>query len=175
MNLFQKPKIIVPDYNNVPSFTLDLNKNFYKTGYGVIIEKTAMSPLYILGLLNSKLLFLYLHSIGTTLQSGYIRFWTQFIRKLPIYSINFADPADKVRHDRMVSLVERMLELHKRTSSQPPPTGGGARYAGGGGRTPQEQEMVRREIESTDRQIDSLVYELYGLSPEEISIVEGKE
>ena len=35
-------------------------------------------------------------------------------------------------------------------------------------------EMIRREIESTDRSIDRLVYELYGLSPEEISIVEGK-
>jgi len=30
-------------------------------------------------------------------------------------------------------------------------------------RTPQEQEMARREIESTDRAIDKLVYEL---SPE---------
>jgi len=37
---------------------------------------------------------------------------------------------------------------------------------------PQEQEMVKREIESTDREIDSLVYELYGLSEDEIKIVE---
>lgn len=33
----------------------------------------------------------------------------------------------------------------------------------------------QREIESTDRQIDSLVYKLYGLSPDEIKIVEGKQ
>jgi Spy/CpxP family protein refolding chaperone len=71
----------------------------------------------------------------------------------------------------MVSLVERMLALHKLIPSQPSPAGRGAK--GGGGRTPQEQEMVKREIESTDRQIDQLVYELYGLSPEEIKIVEG--
>jgi hypothetical protein len=30
------------------------------------------------------------------------------------------------------------------------------------------------KIGSTDRQIDGLVYELYGLSPDEIKIVEGK-
>lgn len=36
-----------------------------------------------------------------------------------------------------------------------------------------EQQMVKREIESTDRGIDGLVYELYGLSEEEIRIVEG--
>jgi len=34
--------------------------------------------------------------------------------------------------------------------------------------------MIRREIESTDGEIDALVYELYGLTKEEIKIVEGK-
>lgn len=33
---------------------------------------------------------------------------------------------------------------------------------------------VEREIESTDRAIDNLVFELYGLSEEEIKIVEEK-
>ena len=33
--------------------------------------------------------------------------------------------------------------------------------------------MIRREIESTDRLIDALVYELYGLTEEEIKMVEG--
>jgi hypothetical protein len=56
----------------------------------------------------------------------------------------------------VVSLVERMLELHKRNP-----------------RTPQEQEMAKREIESTDRQIDRLVYELYRLTEDEMGIVEG--
>ena len=56
----------------------------------------------------------------------------------------------------------------------PPPlsvfdNGGGQ----GGGRTPQEQEMVKREIESTDKAIDRLVYALYGLSEDEIRIVES--
>ena len=41
-------------------------------------------------------------------------------------------------------------------------------------RTPQEQEMVKREIESTDKSIDRLVYELYGLSEDEVKIVESK-
>ena len=46
-------------------------------------------------------------------------------------------------------------------------------------RTPQEQEMVKREVESTDGRIDRLVYELshkrmiYGLTEDEIKIVEG--
>jgi hypothetical protein len=34
--------------------------------------------------------------------------------------------------------------------------------------------MLQREIESTDAAIDALGYELYGLTEEEIKIVEGK-
>jgi hypothetical protein len=52
--------------------------------------------------------------------------------------------------------MERVLELHKRTA-----------------RTPQEQERLAREIAETDAQIDRLVYALYGLTEEEIRVVEG--
>jgi len=37
---------------------------------------------------------------------------------------------------------------------------------------PQRREQIQREIDATDRQIDQLVYQLYGLSDEEIRIVE---
>ena len=50
-----------------------------------------------------------------------------------------------------------MLELHKRPAA----------------RMPQEKESLQREIESTDGRIDRLVYELYGLSEDEIRIVES--
>ena len=69
----------------------------------------------------------------------------------------FAEDADTVRHDRMVALVEQMLALHKQLPLA---------------RTPHEQTALERQIEATDRQIDALVYELYGLTEEEIAIVE---
>ena len=40
-------------------------------------------------------------------------------------------------------------------------------------RTPGESALLQRQVEFTDRQIDRLVYALYGLSEEEIKIVEG--
>jgi len=40
-------------------------------------------------------------------------------------------------------------------------------------RTPQEQVALTRQVAATDAQIDRLVYELYGLTEEEIRIVEG--
>jgi len=65
----------------------------------------------------------------------------------------------------MVSLVERILALHKSLAH---PTGMISAH------TPSEKDRLMREVESTDKAIDSLVYELYWLSEEEVRIVEGK-
>ena len=40
-------------------------------------------------------------------------------------------------------------------------------------RTPAERELYARQIEATDGEVDRLVYELYGLTEEEVAIVEG--
>ena len=39
-------------------------------------------------------------------------------------------------------------------------------------RTPTDKTAIQRQIDATDRQIDNLVYELYGLTDKEIRIVE---
>jgi type II restriction/modification system DNA methylase subunit YeeA len=60
----------------------------------------------------------------------------------------------------MVALVERMLELHKQKHAA---------------RSESARARLEREINVTDEQIDALVYELYGLTEEEIKVVEGGE
>jgi hypothetical protein len=57
----------------------------------------------------------------------------------------------------MESLVERMLYLHKRLAET---------------KAGHEKTLLQRRIEATDKQIDRLVYELYGLTEEEVKIVE---
>ena len=42
-------------------------------------------------------------------------------------------------------------------------------------KTPHEQESLQRQIAATDKAIDALVYELCGLTEDEIRIVEGGE
>lgn len=42
----------------------------------------------------------------------------------------------------------------------------------GTARTPQEQTAIERQIAATDALIDRLIYDLYGLTDEEIRIVE---
>jgi hypothetical protein len=38
---------------------------------------------------------------------------------------------------------------------------------------PHEKEAIQRQIDATDKQIDQLVYKLYGLTDEEVRVVEG--
>ncbi|MBI5473665.1 MAG: Eco57I restriction-modification methylase domain-containing protein [Ignavibacteriae bacterium] len=159
MTLFSKEKLIVPDYNNVASFTIDRNGHFYKTGYGVLTKEGTLDYKYVLALLNSTLLFTLLKSISTSLRGGYIRFWTQFIEQLPIRTINLSDESDKARHDHIVKLVEQMLAAKEKLAKA---------------KTDSDVNRLELECESLDRQIDAVVYELYGLTEEEIKIVEGK-
>ena len=58
----------------------------------------------------------------------------------------------------MVGLVETMLKLRKDLPKA---------------KTPHQQESVQRQIAATDNQIDTLVYELYGVTEEDTKIVEG--
>jgi hypothetical protein len=159
MTLFQKSKIIVPDYNNIASFTFDSGGHFYKTGYGILVKNESLSPLYVLGLLNSPLLFKYLKSIGTSLRGGYIRFWTKFIEQLPIRAIDFSNPSDNSIHSRVVTLVEQILKLHKELVNA---------------KSEAHRTVTQRQIDSTDHEINWLVYELYGLTEKEIAIIEEK-
>jgi hypothetical protein len=82
----------------------------------------------------------------------------QYIQQLPIHNIDFTDPADRASHARMVGLVESMLKLHEQLAAAT---------------TAHDKTLIQRQIDPTDRQIDALVYELYGLSQEEIALVEG--
>jgi hypothetical protein len=157
MTLFNREKIVVPDYNNEASFTSDKEGFFYKTGYGIVTTNDALDMTYLLALLNSKLLFQFLLRIGTCLRGGYVRFWSMYLEQLPIRTIDFSDAKDKARHDKMVSLVQRMLHLHKRLQTV---------------NTEHERTLLQRQITTTDVEIDHLVYELYDLTDEEIAIVE---
>ena len=71
---------------------------------------------------------------------------------------HFTNPAEKAQHDKLVALVESMLELQKKHHDA---------------RMEQDKELYERRIKLVDAQIDGLVYELYGLTGEEIKVVEG--
>ena len=118
-----------------------------------------MKPKYILGLLNSRLLFWKLKQASNLFRGGWITCTKQYFGELPIRNINFSDARDKAYHEKMISLVERMLDLHEQFALMGNPT---------------DQTYLKHEIDPTEREIDQLVYALYGLTEADIAVIEGQ-
>jgi len=161
LQVIAQPKILTADLNPSASFCVDEDGTVCfpggaAGGYGVLAQDISWQ--YVLGLLNSRLLDWFLKRVSTQFRGGWYSFEAKYIRQLPMRPIDFDDPEDVERHDQMVTLVERMLDLHKRLPEA---------------KTPQKRQRLEREIRDTDAAIDALVYELYDLTPEEIAIVEG--
>jgi hypothetical protein len=152
---FEEPKIVYAEIAAIGQFTLDLNCSYYDTTAYIMVKDTELT--YLLGLFNSKLWSFVFSNTSSKIRGGFYRWKRQYMSPLPIRTIDFSDPADVARHDRMVELVQTMLDLHKQLSSAGPD---------------HDRTLIARRIEATDRQIDALVYELYGLTEEEIGIVE---
>lgn len=90
-----------------------------------------------------------------------------------------SNPAEKEKHDKMVELVERMLELNKRLnlSTLDQTTHvltRGMMSSHEKELSSQEKKIITKQMDYSDREIDRLVYELYELTEEEIKIVEGE-
>ena len=155
---FDSAKIMTPDIAYGCQFTYDFDRNYHTT----TVYSLALNPLYendkffLLGLLNSKLMWFFLMNTGNVLKGGYFRFKTNYLRPFSLANIDKEEKGKVKFNDSIASLAEQALFLHKQTPA-----------------TPQEHEQLQRQIAATDRQIDALVYQLYGLTDEEIRIVEG--
>lgn len=137
---------IIAGYDNEQFFALD-------TCYVSKNVPDDINVKYITGILNSKMInFWYGFYYRTATVSTYE------IHSIPIRSIDFTNPDDVKLHDRMVGLVEEMLTLHERLA---------------GVKSDADRTRLERAIKKTDKKIDALVYELYGLTEEEIRVVEG--
>ena len=157
--IFNGAKIIFPDITKEPRFCLDTEGHYLaNTGYCI-----GLGDLYLLGILNSRLFWFAISNISIPfgIRGGKYRYRLiyQYMQKVPIRPINSGDLDEMAQHDRMVTLVERMIELNKRKHS--------------GKLAPSQIDRMDREIAATDEEIDNLVYELYGITDEERKIIEA--
>jgi len=160
------PKLVVPSLANQSSFAPDLKGEYYFAGsgggggggYGIVLnDNEPISYYYLLGILNSTISTFFLKNVSTTFRGGYMALNRQYIEKIPIRTIDFDNPKEASLHNKMVELVEKMLKLHEDLTNS---------------KIPNEKEMIQRQIDATDKQIDQLVYDLYDLTSEEIKIIE---
>jgi hypothetical protein len=155
-DLLDKPKIVYPDMSRYPKFSLDTRGMYFSNTVYFI----ASDSLFLLGLLNSSLLWFVIRGLSNALRGGLWRFrlFSGHVEKLPIRVLDVSNSADKARHDRMVGLVEQMLAAKKQLA---------------GAQSDKDKDFYTNRCDGLDRQIDALVYDLYALTPAEIKIVEG--
>jgi hypothetical protein len=163
---FDGPRILVREITGRGTHQIHatfLTEDFvnYKSILNVLLNGGSRSAgyneRYFLGLLNSRVLSWYFPRASNKLVTRtFPRISILDLKRFPIRTLDLADPAETARHDRMVALVEQMLELHERAAT-----------------TAHDRQLLRRQIETTDQQIDRLVHELYGLTEEEVAIIES--
>ncbi|MCJ7813044.1 Eco57I restriction-modification methylase domain-containing protein, partial [bacterium] len=114
--------------------------------------------LFLLGILASSVGGWYIQNKHGIYDTLYPWFTKEQLAQFPIPQIDFTKERDRSRHDEMVAKVEAMLEAKKQLTRL---------------KTDKDKTYYENKCASLDRQIDRLVYELYGLTEEEIKIVEG--
>jgi len=153
---FKGPKIVWPEIAKESRFTFEdgafyLNKTIFFT---------PNQDKYLLAILNSSLTWFFLKNLCSVLgdanKGGRLLQQKIYIETVPIRKIDPSSTSEAGLCKRIISLVDDMLALNQKLSSA---------------KTPDEKVRLEREIKATDSEIDRLVYELYGLTEDEIRII----
>lgn len=154
--IFERKKILTRQTADEIIAVYD-SKNYYysNTLHGTTIINPSCHPLYVLALLNSKLMTWYYRR--TTAEEGkvFAQIKIELLRLLPIKEISsdFQQP--------FITLVDQILNAKTTPPSAPLLSKAGSKGA--------------VDTSALEKQIDEMVYALYGLTPEEIALVEGKK
>jgi hypothetical protein len=159
-SFYDQAKIVSPFLSKRNRFALDRSRRFIGLTDTIVLFKksdTAEQIEYFLGLLNSKLLDFRFKGIAKLKGGGIYEYFWNSVSKLPMRRIDFSKRNDKSKHDEMVKLVTRLIDLTSRLQ-----------WA----RSDAERGPIENNLASTDRKIDALAYELYGISAAEQKIIE---
>ena len=154
---FEKIKIVWPEIAKESRFSI--------APKSVHLNKTCffspINDLYLLGILNSKFIWFYLKRLCSVLgdadRGGRLLQQKIYIETIPVRAIDNNSSRDKKSKNRMIELVEQRTKNHKELQKA---------------KTLHKKEVIQRQINATDKQIDKLVYKLYDITEEEIAIVE---
>lgn len=145
-------KLLIAEDGLQINATLDLDNHIPQGGvYFATTTQNELSLLYLLGILNSKLMSFVYQSLysGMHMGGGYLRYRTKFLERLPR-----PKHVCEIKTKRIEESVNKILELKI------------------------DKNLLKEAATLDDscifeQEIDQLVYKLYGLTPEEIKIVEG--
>jgi hypothetical protein len=138
----RQDRLMVAKTNQRLVFKKDLNP--------FVIQDKKYNIDFYLGIMNSKLIsYLYVNTSSIATKDDFRQTTLAELRRLPVPIYQESNK----RHRRVASLAQIMTELNNLLLTT---------------KSPIEKTAIQRQIDATDKQIDELVYELYGLTADEI-------
>ena len=150
---YHLPKIWCSYRSKSNAFILDETDEYIGLTNTTVIFGTnpEYSLKYILVLLNSKLLTFRYRSIGKQTGNGVFEYFANGIGKLPIPKTGAETQKE------FAVLADKMIQLKQKEHSE---------------QNPQARKIISRQIDGLDSLIDKAVYKLYGITTEDIKIIE---
>jgi hypothetical protein len=115
---------------------------------------------FITALMNSTLWAWYAYRFIYSKAIRTMHFDEYYLGKFPLPLFSMQNDGHKKLHDILVALAEKMLDLNRKLHTL-------TDYE------TDKRQQLEKEIKITDEKIDNMVYDLYGLTEEEIALVEG--
>ncbi|WP_211295319.1 Eco57I restriction-modification methylase domain-containing protein [Neolewinella xylanilytica] len=125
--------------------------------YYALISTSEYSIFYLLGILAHPVIEAIVKAGASEFRGAYYSHGKQFLKELPIKTINFDDPDEKAKHDAIRDVTQQLVEGKQRIKET----------------HPANAALMRRQTHLHKRLL-SLVNQLYGLSDQQTqSIVDG--
>ncbi len=159
VEIFKAPsKIVVRQTGDSIIAVISDDSFFARNNLHIILPKSNDYDLnYILAIINSSLIEFYYSIMNPEKGEALAEVKKHHVEELPIRPIDPTILKDKSIHDKLVLIVSSIIDLHKKLQLT---------------HNEREKTIIQRQIDATDRKIDNLVYELFGLKEDEIKIVE---
>ena len=146
-------KVLIRQIGVQPTATLITSPLAVTGNIFTIITGDLTSEKYILGLINSKAVYFYWKLMFTDFKNSFPQVTIFSLGQIPIPNWNN-------NSDKKIDLLVDQILMSKRQLHE--------------AKTESDKTYLERKCYSIDKQIDELVYQLYGLTEEEIKIVEGE-
>jgi hypothetical protein len=96
---FENTKIIYPDISQHPKFTWDESRSFLgNTAYIIPTNEK-----WLVGILNSKLLWWFYRNLSSSIRGGFVRYISQYMQQMPIVT------ATREKKDLILAIVQKIL------------------------------------------------------------------
>jgi hypothetical protein len=133
---FETSKIVYPDIAQAPEFAFDTDNRYL----GNTMYLLPVNRVWLLGLLNSRVVYWFYTKLSSQIRGGFVRFIAQYVSQIPIpMAVDYND---------LEVIVQKILDIKRADPAA--------------------------DVSALEREIDQLVYRLYGLTAAEIAVVEGR-